>query len=66
MLNQRGDHTHLLKKYTLKIQQAMIGKTSIIGDRFLFPLSELGYNAASDTEYLRNDKIHFKLWMKMQ
>ena len=36
-----------------------------IGEEKLLPLQELGYNAIKDTEYLEDDKINFRLWLKM-
>ena len=69
MLNQRGDHGHHIVIGNIKYTKAAASDTNAeqigLTPRF-FPLAELGYNAANNTEYLSNDSLHVQLYLKAE
>ena len=70
MLNQRGDHGHHIVignfKYTKTKSDPNYEYNRIGSTSKFFPLAELGYNAANNTEYLSNDSLHFQLYLKAE
>ena len=63
LLNQRGDHGHVV---------ASLNTGSNKGDTLYKEIackyiahSELGYNAAKDAQYLKDDRLHFRLYLKV-
>ena len=63
LLNQRGDHRHVAASETFsKVTQGRLHK--LIAQRFIAH-SELGYNAAQDTQYLKNDCLYFRLYLRV-
>ena len=71
MLNQLGDYGHYvitdddssIQHHTTKWiskEKYMIQKNKY------FPKADLGYNSANQTQYLVNDTIHFKLYLKVE
>ena len=70
MLNQRGDHGHHIVTgnfvYTKATSDCNVVYRQIGLTPKFFPLAELGYNAANNTEYLSNDSLHFQLYLKAE
>ena len=64
LLNQRGDHGHVVAD--LKNCRVTKGSTvyTTIARKFIAH-SELGYNAAKDTQYLKHDCLYFRLYLKV-
>ena len=62
LLNQRGDHDHVVAILNTEMSQAGIHKE--IARKYIAH-SELGYNAAKDTQYLTDDCLHFRLYLKV-
>ena len=63
LLNQKGDHQHMVARQMFN----GVAKVSIhreIAKKFIAH-SELGYNAAKDTQYLKDDCLHFQLYLKV-
>ena len=70
MLNQRGDHGHHIVIGNFEYTNATsdpdgVHRNIVLTSRF-FPLAELGYNAANNTEYLSKDSLHFQLYLKAE
>ena len=64
LLNQRGDHGHVVAHLSRSgITSGSTGHKEI-SKRFIAH-SELGYNAAKDTQYLKDDCLHFRLYLKV-
>ena len=65
MLNQRGDHGHHTvigtHTHTKGLGILLIGST----DKF-FPLDKLGYCGGQNTEYLKNDCLKFRMYLKVE
>ena len=63
ILNQLGDYGHYIKKEC----QIMEGKAMQIGLDFkTFPLTSLKFNADTNTQYLKDDCLKFRLFLKLQ
>ena len=62
LLNQRGDHGHVVAH--LKCSGFSKGSTREIARKFIAH-SELGYDAAKDTHYLKDDCLYFRLYLKV-
>ena len=65
ILNQRGDHSHHSCVGTIVFDRAGSNHERIGDDCKFFPLNDLAYNAQTNTEYLRNDSIKFRLKLKV-
>ena len=64
LLNQRGDHGHVVQ--SLKCSKVAKGPgPREIAQKFIAQ-SALGYNAAKNTEYLKDDCLHFRLYLKLE
>ena len=61
LLNQWGDHRHVVATLTAEVNRDMI--VCVEFDRKFIAHSELGYNAAKDTQYLKDDCLHFRLYL---
>ena len=70
MLNQRGDYGHHKVLGTAEYAKATSntdGLHKTIGPtQTFFPLVELRHNIANKTEYLKNDRLHFQLHLKVE
>ena len=64
IINQRGDHSNHSRVGTVQLSSAD-SRYECIGDDKFFPLNGLAYNARTNTEYLRNDSIKFRLRLKV-
>ncbi len=63
MLNQLGDHGHYIGTETRILKE----KTTYFGDSGkFFPLDRLGYCADTNTQYLKDDCLKFRLFMKVK
>ena len=60
LLNQRGDHGHVVASVSATVNK---GDYKGIARKFIAH-SELGYIAAKDTQYLKDDRLHFRLYLK--
>ena len=66
ILNQRGDHGHHTGIQTAEFKAKGLG-CFIIGTTIkYFPLAKLGYCADQNTEYLKNDCIKFRMYLKVE
>ena len=63
LLNQRGDHGHVVARQTFNGVAKRSGYKEIA--RKFIAHSELRYNAAKDTQYLKDDCLHFQLDLKV-
>ena len=63
LLNQRGDHGHVVA--TLKCREVNKGFAYREFAREFIAHSKLGYNALKDTQYLKDDCLHFQLYLKV-
>ena len=63
MLNQLGDHGHYVKRdcRVISSQNMLIGS-----DGKTFPLASLKYSADTKTQYLKNDCLKFRLFLKIE
>ena len=61
LLNQQGDHRHVVASVDAEID---MGDVYIEIAQEFIAHSELGYNAAKDTQYLKNDCLSFRLYLK--
>ncbi len=61
LLNQLGDHGHFIGR-ELKFSQKEFGCMEIQ----FFPLANLGYNEASNTQYLKDNCLKFRLFLKVK
>ena len=62
MLNQRGDHGHYIETENISKKQL-----TYFGDSGkFFPLDRLGYCADVNTQYLKDDCLKFRLFMKVK
>ena len=63
MLNQLGDHGHCVKRdcQIISSQNMLIGS-----DGKTFPLASLKYSADTKTQYLKNDCLKFRLFLKIE
>ena len=70
MFNQRGDTGHYTKvrtfQYTKAMSEGNVAIASIGPTEQFFPLANLGYNAATNTEYLKNDSLRFQLLLRVE
>ena len=68
LLNQQGDHGHIVGSCgTLKFDEEvedMYGTYQTIANKFIAN-SELGYNVVKNTQYLKDDCLHFRLYLKV-
>ena len=62
LLNQRGNHGHVAASLSAMINKG--GHYTEIARKYIAH-SELGYNAAKDTQYLKDDCLHFRLYLKV-
>ena len=62
LLNQRGNRGHVAASLSAMINKG--GHYTEIARKFIAH-SELEYNAAKDTQYLKNDCLHFRLYLKV-
>ena len=62
LLNQRGDHGHVMTSLNVEMSKACIHKE--IARKFIAH-SELEYSAAEDTQYLKDDCLQFRLYLKV-
>ena len=62
LLNQQGDYGHVVAGIHIKINKPEYRKD--IARKFIAH-SELGYNAAKDIQYLKDDCLHFRLYLKV-
>ena len=67
MLNQIGDYGHhVVMDFTRFNKQLRLAKGDKERDKErFFPLAGLGYNSTTNTQYLANDSLHFKLYTKI-
>ena len=63
LLNQRGDHGHVTA--TLNRTGVVKGSGRIGIAQKLIAHSELGYSAAKNTQYVKDDCLHFRLYVKV-
>jgi len=63
LLNQRGDHGHVVAR--LKCSRVTKGERPREFARKFIAHSELAYNAAKDTQYLKDDCLYFRLYLKV-
>ena len=61
LLNQRGDHSHVVASVDAEIDED--DDYIEIAQKFIVH-SELEYNAAKDTQYLKDDSLSFRLYLK--
>ena len=66
MLNQRGDHGHHTVIQTMEYKTKGMECYSIGNKLKIFPLDKLGYCADQNTEYLKNDCLKFRLYLKVE
>ena len=66
MLNQRGDHGHHTVIHTIKCTKQGQGHSRIGPTYKFFPLAKLGYCADLNTEYLKNDRLKFRMYLKVE
>ena len=64
LLNQRGDHGHVVATLNKTMNRVHTDTHSEISRKFIAH-SELGYNAAKDIQYLKDDCLHFRLYLKV-
>ena len=62
LLNQRGDHGHVVASLTTTVNED--DEYIEIARKFIAH-SELNYNAAKDTQYLKDECLHFRLYLKV-
>ena len=63
LLNQRGDHGHVVAHLNRRRNDKVSSYMEIA--RKFISHSELGYNAAKDTQYLKDDCLYFRLYLKV-
>ncbi len=64
MLNQLGDHGHYIGTETNILKER---GTTYFGDSYkFFPRDRLGYRADTNTQYLKDDCLKFRLFMKVK
>lgn len=67
MLNQLGDHSHhvVVGRMNYINRSSAFYTSQMISDTAnFFPLDNLGYNADKKTQYLNQDSLHFRLYLK--
>ena len=64
MLNQRGDHGHHTVIHTVEYKR--YSWVSIGSEYKFFPLAKLGHCADQNTEYLKNDRLKFRMYLKVE
>ncbi len=65
LLNQRGNHDHLLQIYTISYNQPWRTWYEFIGElQDCYPLATLAYNADKNTEYCVDGCLKYKLYIK--
>ena len=62
LLNQHGEHGHVVASLNRRIDKGETGYKTIA--RKFMAHSELGYNRAKNTQYLKDDCLHFRLYLK--
>ena len=62
LLNQRGDHGHVMASLNVEMSKACIHKE--IARKFIAH-SELEYNPVKNTQYLKDDCLQFRLYLKV-
>ena len=63
LLNQRGDHGHVVASLNTNVNKGEIVYKEI--SRKFIAHSELRYNVAKDTQYLKDDCLLFRLYLKV-
>ena len=63
LLNQRGDHGHVVASLNTRLNKGDTLYKEIA--RKYIAHSELGYNAVKDTQYLKDDCLHFRWYLKV-
>ena len=66
MLNQRGDHGHHTVIRTGESKTKGNSWFSIGNGLKFSPLDKLGYCANQNTEYLKNDRLKFRMYLKVE
>ena len=70
MLNQRGDHSHhemlATVEYSKYVRHSGFYNGHINPTQAFFPLAGLSYNVTNNTEYLKNNSLCFKLYLKVE
>ena len=66
MLNQRGDHGHHTVIHTVKYMKDREHYKRIVPTNKFFPLAKLGYCTDQNTEYLKNDCLKFRMYLKVE
>ena len=61
LLNQRGDHGHVVASINTRMNKGNACHREMA--RKFIALSELEYNAAKDVQYLKDDCLHFRLYL---
>ena len=64
LLNQTGNHGHVVASYNARFKKNDSMPFTEIARKFIAH-SELGYNAAKATHYLKNDGLQFRLYLKV-
>ena len=69
MLNQLGDYGHHVVMTLIpvknKSKSVKLSQYNRSNHNKYFPLSELGYSSTTATQYLINNELHFKLYLKV-
>ena len=65
MINQREDHGHHTVIDTAECMKRRVGHRIGTTTKF-FPLAKLGYCADQNTEYLKNDCLKFRMYLKVE
>ena len=63
LLNQRGDHGHVVASVNTRVGKGDAYHREMA--RKFIAHSELGYTATKDTQYLKDDCLHFRLYLKV-
>ncbi len=68
MLNQRRDHSHHMVTGKVEYSKAPVSYEHRVIETSckFFPLASLGYDSNSDTAYLCNDSLHFRMYIKIR
>jgi len=61
ILNQLADHNHFTKRVEGEFRRPHSGTTEVWSDHEFIAHSDLGYKANTNTQYLKDDSLHFKI-----
>ena len=64
LLNQKGNHGHVVASYNARFKKNDLMPYTEIARKFIAH-SELGYDVAKATHYLKNDGLQFRLYLKV-